>query len=380
MNSYSPTDFNFYAPTRIIFGAGSLARLPELVEDVGGADASIFLVTGRHSLRAQGALEGILADLSCHRVTHYDGALPFPSPELVDQAVEACRSLAPDVVVAVGGGSALDLGKLVAVLTANPGPSVDYGNRHRHLSQRGLPFIAVPTTSGSSSEVTSGAALWQMEEKVSYAVNHPLMFSRVALVDPDLALSMPGELAAATGMDAFSSAFESYWSREAQPMTDALALRVIRLYSQNLEVSCRNADTGARTNCALAATMSGVGYTNSRPNVCHAFSRPLTLFWGAAHGQAVGITLPSFLAWNAEAIPDKLPALWEALGVSGLEEAQDGLTRLMSSCGLHTRLGQLGVTSQDLDQVLDHVPWERTAMLPRPITRDDAGQILEGLL
>ena len=197
-------DFSFFMPTRIIFGPGSLARLPDLVEELGGARASVFLVTGRQSLRAQGTQERVLRDISRFRVVHYDGALPFPSPELVDQAREACRQAAPNLVVAIGGGSALDMGKLMAILMTNPGPSIDYGTGHRQITERGVPFIAVPTTSGSSSEVTSGAALWQMDQAASFGVNHPYMFPTIALVDPDLAMSMPGELAGASGMDAFT--------------------------------------------------------------------------------------------------------------------------------------------------------------------------------
>ena len=374
------SDFNFYMPTRVIFGPGSLSRLAELVEGVGGSRAHVFLVTGRQSLKAQGTLERVLKDLSRFKVTHYDGALPFPSPELMDQTAETCRKAGADVVVSIGGGSALDLGKVVAMLMANQGPSLDYGMGRRQIEKRGLPFIAVPTTSGSSSEVTGGAALWDMEGKASFRVGGPLMYPTIALVDPDLAMSMPIELAAATGMDAFSSAFESYWSREAQPMTDSLALRVIRIYAQNLEASCRNADEAARINCALASTMSGVGYTNSRPNICHAFSQPLTLFWGVAHGQAVCVTLPDFLAWNAEAIPEKLPALWEALGVTGLEEAQQRLTEIMTNCGLVTSLSPMGVTRNDLDLILERLPWERLAQIPRSMNKVDARPILEVLL
>ena len=380
MDVDSLASFGFHAPTKIVFGSGSLARLPEEVERLGGPGASVFLVTGSQSLRAQGTLERVLSDLSRFQVTLYERVSPFPSSDQIDQAVEVCRRGGPDLVVAVGGGSAIDLAKLVAVLTANPGPSMEYGNTTRKIEKPGLPFIAVPTTSGSSSEVTSAAAIWDMDQKASYGVLNPLMFPDVALVDPDLAMSMPGVLAAATGMDAFTSAFESYWSLESQPMTDALALEVIRLYNRNLEASCRKGDRAARTNCSLAATISGVGYINSRPNVCHAFSRPLTLLWGIAHGQAVGVSLPACLGWNAPAISEKLPALWDALDVEGLEEAQEMLTNLMEKCGLHTRLGQMGVARDSLETFLDYLPWERLATVPRSMSRADAGSILEALL
>ena len=380
MNALSQREFSFHSPTRIVFGPGSLNRLADLIEERCGAGAPIFLVTGKESLRAQGALSQVLESLGRFRTTLYDGALPFPSAEQVDGALEVCREAGPEAVVSIGGGSALDLGKLLAVLMANPGPSLDYGTGSRRIHNPGLPFIAVPTTSGSSSEVTESVALWQWNEKTSYNVRHAFMFPTIALVDPELTMSMPRELAAASGMDAFSSAFESYWSLEAQPMTDALALRVVRIFAENLEASCRDGDPSARAACSLAATMSGVGYSNSRPNVCHAFSRPLTLLWRVSHGQAVGITLPTFLEWNAKAIPGKLTALWEALGVAGLDEAVARLTQIMVACGLKTRLTELGATAEDLDMVLDHVAWERLAIMPARVSREEARGLLQALL
>ena len=380
MMDHVVSNHGFYMPTRIIFGPETLARLPDLVEDVAGPDAHVFLVTGRNNLNAHGTLQQILNDLSRFQVTHYGETLPFAPPEQVDVALEECRNRKATVVVGIGGGSVLDLAKLVAVLTANPGPSLDYGTGARKIQQRGLPYIAVPTTSGSSSEVTSAARVWQFDQRASFAVSHWSMFPTVAIVDPDLAQSMPQDLAAATGMDAFTSAFESYWATESQPMTDALALKVIRLYSENLEASCIQADPEARANCALAATISGVGYSNSRPNICHAFSQPLTLLNNVPHGQAVGISLGVCLNWNSQAIDHKLPALWEALGVDGLEEAVSRVDQIMHNCGMKTQLGDLGFGSGDLEEILDLVPWYRLGIIPREMSRTQAHSTLESLL
>jgi alcohol dehydrogenase class IV len=243
-----------------------------------------------------------------------------------------------------------------------------------------LPVLAVPTTSGSSSEVTPFAAFWDPAAKRSWHLATPGLFPAVALVDPELALGMPAQLAAVTGADAFTSAFESYWSREAGPLTDALNLEVIRLFAAHLERSVRDADPDARAACALAATTSGLAYTNSRPNVCHAVSSPLTLFWGVAHGQAVAVTLPAFLRWVAPAIAPKLPALWGALGVDGLDGAMARLGALLAACGLETRLAGLGLGAGDVETLVEHMRWDRTAVLPRPLGRDDARAIFRELL
>ena len=314
------------------------------------------------------------------RVTLFDQVTPFPGPKLVEDAVAACRESSSQVVVAIGGGSTIDVGKIVSVLGAHEGTCQEYLSGERKISHHGLPFIAAPTTSGSSSEVTSGAAVWDWEAKRSINLIHPGMFPDVAIVDPDLAMSMPKELAAMTGMDAFTSAFESYWSIEAEPVSDALDLQVIRLLSIHLERSCNKGDSESRSWCSLASTMSGVAYSNSHPNVCHAIGSPLTLYWEVAHGQAVGITLPSMLRWTAPAISSKLPALWDALGVNGLEEATGRIAQIMENCGLMTGLSSLGITTGGLDTLVEHTRWNRVAALPTPLVHDDLRGLLQDLI
>jgi alcohol dehydrogenase class IV len=372
--------FTWLNPTKVNFGAGGLAKLRSIVDNIAGPASRVFLITGLSSLRRQGTLQKVLDDLGEARVTLFDKASPFPSPELVDRALEECRAAAANVVVAIGGGSPLDLGKAVAILMTHEGTSREYGFGERTLQRRGIPFIAVPTTSGSSSEVTPFAALWDMEAKSSMRFGSPLAFPEVAIVDPELTLSMPKSLAAVTGMDAFTSAFEAYWSMESEPLADAIELQVIRLFAANLERSCLQGDLESRSWCALAATMSGIAYSNSRPNACHAIGNPLTIFWGAEHGQAVGISLPALLAWNAPAISHKLPALWDALGVKDLNEATNRLAQIIERCGLESRLSGLGLQSSDMETLLDHIRWDRVGVLPRALSREDARGLLEKLM
>jgi alcohol dehydrogenase class IV len=363
-----------------MFGIGELSKLPQIVNEMSGAQSRVFLVTGRRSLRARGILQKVVESIGRTRVRVFDEVTPFPSPDLVDEATSVCRESLADIVVGIGGGSALDLAKCVAILMAHDGSAAEYATRAKGIERRGLPFIAVPTTSGSSSEVTSGAALWDMDAKRVMGISSPLMFPDVAIVDPELMMSMPKPLAAVTGMDAFTSAFESYWSTEAEPVADAIDLEVIRMFAANLDRSSIQGDLESRSICALAATMSGIAYSNSHPNACHAVGGPLTLFWGVEHGQAVGISLTSFLRWVAPAIPHKLPALWNALGVDDLDEAVARITRIMERCGLKTRLTGLGIGLDDLDTIVENIRRERTSFLPRPMSRDEMKSVLDELL
>ncbi len=351
-----------------------------MLDQVAGGQSRVFLVTGQSHLRRSGILHQVLEGIGSSRITLFDRVAPFPGPQLVAEAVDACRQSSPQVVVAIGGGSVIDVGKLVGVLAAHEGPPENYLAGERTIIHGGLPFIAVPTTSGSSSEVTSGAAVWDWEARRSINFIHTKLFPDVAIVDPDLAMTMPKELAAITGIDAFTSAFESYWSKESEPVSDALDLQVIRWFGSYLESSCNNADLDSRSWCSLAATMSGVAYSNSHPNVCHAIGSPLTLFWKVDHGQAVGVTLATMLRWTAPAIANKLSALWEALGVTDLEEATRRIVEIMKNCGLKTNLSDLGVTTDSLDTLVEHTRWDRVTALPTSLGHDDLKGLLRGLM
>ena len=193
----------------MIFGPGRLAELPAAIEQVAGAQARVFLVTGQRNLRESGVLQKVVDSTGTPRVTLFDRVPPFPGPQVVADALDACRRSSSHLVVAIGGGSAIDTGKIVSVLMPHEGSWDEYLAGERKISHHGVPFIAVPTTSGSSSEVTAGAAVWDWEAKRSINLIHPGMFPDVAIVDPELALTMPKELAALTGIDAFTSAFES---------------------------------------------------------------------------------------------------------------------------------------------------------------------------
>src|SRR5262249_54507757 len=243
-------------PTRVVFGAGVLARLPALANELAGPGERILLVTGRKSLRASGVLARVLDQLGPARVAVFDDVPPFPSPDVADAALAALRASGAGLVVGIGGGSALDVAKAAAILATHDGQAREFATGQgitpaKAFERPSLPFIAAPTTPGSSSEVTPFAGLWDVAAKRSLHLTGPRLFPSVALVDPDLALGMAAELAAVTGVDALTSAFESYWSKEASPISDALNLEVIRLYAGHLERSCREADRASRAGCAL---------------------------------------------------------------------------------------------------------------------------------
>ena len=168
-------NFTWHHPTRILYGIGKLKELPTEVGSLVEKGSPVFLVTGRTSLKARGILQKVLDGLSEYDVTVFNDVRPFPSPENVDSAVAACRAANAKIVVAIGGGSAMDLAKAVAILAVHEGSALEFATHEREFRRKGLPFIASPTTSGSSSEVTSGSALWDLEGKKHYGLGGPMM-------------------------------------------------------------------------------------------------------------------------------------------------------------------------------------------------------------
>jgi len=374
------SQFSWYNPTRIHFGSGKLATLETLIEEQVGKNSKVFLVTGTTFLKKHGILQRIFQNCSTTKFHLFDKVVPYPSPTLVDRAIIECRESQAQIVVAVGGGSALDLAKVVATVTPQKGLTMDYLSGNRVMSIESLPFIAIPTTSGSSSEVTPFAPLWDMETPQKLAFSGQHMFPTVAIVDPDLALTMPKKLAAATGMDAFTSAFESYWSTDSHSMSEKLNLEVIRLFKDNLVISCTTGDKTARSNCSYAATISGVAYSNVRPNVCHALGVPLSLIYDMDHGESVGITLPLVLKAVAPNMPNKLSALLSAFRVDTLDRLLDSLVLMMQHCGLRTNFKDMGMTETVINRMLDFVEWERLLRSPTVFDQQSVKEIFMQLL
>jgi alcohol dehydrogenase class IV len=280
-------------------------------------------------------------------------------------------------VVAVGGGSTLDLGKSVAALSPGGGRTIDYLAGDARLDGPGLPFVAVPTTAGTGSEVTPWATIWDKGAGRKHSLEHPTMFPGHAIVDPELALSLSPAVTASSGMDALTQAVEAYWSKRSQPISDLYALGAIRRIMANLESAHAEGTIEARTAMAEGSLISGLAFSNTQPTICHSLSYPMTALFGVSHGQAVSVTLPAFLLWNADAIQAKLPPLFEAFGVASLEDAVSRIRALMTSVGLSVTLSGLGIGDDEMEAVLEQGFYaDRADNNPKLITIQEARQIL----
>jgi len=344
--------FEFAAATRIIFGEGMAATLPDLARTFG---ARPFVVTGGSRERAQALVSALSAETFA--------VSGEPTVDLVREGARHAREAACDVVISIGGGSAIDAGKAIAILATNGGEPLEFletVGKGRTISVPPLPFIAVPTTAGTGSEVTRNAVLGSTEHRIKASLRSPLMLPRVAVVDPELTYGLPPEVTAFTGLDALTQLIEPYVSIRANPLVDAICVAGIERIASALRRAYHNgADRDARRDMALASLFGGLALANAGLGVVHGFAAPLGGQWKAPHGALCAALLPHGMAANLAALrarAPKHPALEHYAVVARLltgrseASAEDGIDWVRALCAEFKIpvLRAWGITEADL--------------------------------
>lgn len=281
-----------------------------------------------------------------------------PSIKNVQDGVAACKQAGADVIVAVGGGSAIDTAKGIGIIVTNPEFS-DVRSLEGVAPTKSpcLPLIAVPTTAGTAAEVTINYVITDEENRRKFVCVDPHDIPILAVVDGDLMASMPTSLAAATGMDALTHAIEGYICRGAWEMSDMFALKSIELIAQNLRRAVLASCPAAIENMALAQYIAGMGFSNVGLGVVHAMAHPLGAFYDTPHGIANAVLLPTVMEFNAPATGEKYRHIAKAMGVFGTEmmssteyqeAACDAVRQLSIDLGIPQRLADIGVKEGDL--------------------------------
>jgi len=292
--------FEFATATRIVFGEGTAATLPELARAIG---ARQLLVTGASGERAASLVSALSAETF---------AVPGePTVDLVREGVRRVQETACDVVISVGGGSAIDAGKAIAAIATNGGEPFEFlevVGKGRAIAVPPLPFIAVPTTAGTGSEVTRNAVLGSTEHGVKASLRSPMMLPRVAVIDPELTYGLPPAVTAYTGLDAMTQLIEPYVSVRANPLADALCVEGMKRVAGALRRAFHDgADRDARRDMALASLFGGLALANAGLGVVHGFAAPLGGQWKAPHGALCAALLPHSMAANVAALRARAP-------------------------------------------------------------------------
>jgi alcohol dehydrogenase class IV len=297
--------FEFATAARIIFGPGELGKVGGIAAEMG---SRALLVTGA-DLRRAGRLMGYLADHHVQVDTFQVAG--EPSIPVVRQGVEIARGQRVELVISMGGGSALDAGKAIAALATNPGDIHEYVEvigEGKPLVQTPLPFIAIPTTAGTGSEVTRNAVLGAPEEGIKVSMRSAMMLPRVALVDPELTYSLPPQITASTGMDALTQLLEAFVCVQANPMTDAICRQGMRLAAQSLRVAFIDGQNApARQDMAIASLFGGLALANAKLGAVHGFAAVLGGLYNAPHGAICARLLPEVMLVNLRALNERQP-------------------------------------------------------------------------
>jgi alcohol dehydrogenase class IV len=405
------TAFEIAAPTRIVFGAGVVAQVADIARALGTRP---LLVTGATSARAVGLLAALV------RVGRPPAIPPLavagePTVALVSDAVAAARAAGCDLVIAYGGGSALDAGKAIAALLGNDGDALDYlevVGRGCALERPGVPFVAVPTTAGTGSEVTRNAVLTSPAHQIKASLRSPLMLARAAVVDPDLLVGLPPAVIASGGLDALSQLIEPFLSVRANPFTDALARAGIARSARSLRRGYEDARAGAadaapsasaptrtrvaavtceaaaiREDLALASLFGGLCLANAGLGAVHGFAAPIGGTWPAPHGATCAALLPHALRVNLRALEARAPDhpardRFRELAtlLTGQPEARaadgiawlDGLATALAVPGL----ARYGVTAGDVAALVQKAKVASSMKAnPLPLTDDELNEI-----
>jgi alcohol dehydrogenase class IV len=350
-----------------------------------------FVVVGRTLKRAQPLLEKLKEHDFEYEIFNVPGE---PTTDLVLEALQRVRRAQFQFVIGIGGGSVLDTGKVVAALITNPGHLSDYLEiigKGRQISQAPVPYIAIPTTSGTGAEVTRNAVLADVEHQVKVSMRSPLMLPNLAVIDPVLTYSMPPDITASTGLDAFTQLMEAYVSNKANPLTDGICREGLQRAAQSLWKAYKDgSDKTARENMSLASLFGGLALANAKLGAVHGFASPLGGIFSAPHGFICGRLLPFVMEINVKSLRSRAPdpealARYDEVAriITGKDTAQaaNGVEWIQNLCKQLKvpPLSTIGISETDIPMVVEKSK-KASSMKGNPIrlTDEELTEILNG--
>ncbi|GAX89008.1 iron-containing alcohol dehydrogenase [Effusibacillus lacus] len=373
----------FKNPTEIVYGCNSTKQLRPTLNKY--RYKRVLVITDPGIVKA-GLVQEITGQLEGLEYAVFDEVEPNPSVRTCEKAFALSQELKPDVLVGLGGGSAIDVAKVVGLLATNGGRVVDYEGIDT-FSQPILPLIAIPTTAGTASEVTIFTVITDMERQYKLTIGGFKLAPRWALVDPLMTQTMPKPITASTGLDALVHAIESYTSRMAYPISKALAREAIRLISGNLRQAVYNGDQlEARDKMLMGSLLAGLAFNNTRLGNCHAMSHPVSAMFGVPHGVANSILIPHVMEFNAMAVPELFADIAEDMGenTQGLTimgkawKSVESVVQLSRDIGIPNRLSDFNVKSDKIQEMAqDAMKSGNILVNPRKTSMDDLVALYE---
>ncbi|RFU64826.1 iron-containing alcohol dehydrogenase [Peribacillus glennii] len=367
----------FKNPTQITYGLGAANQLRNIIDQQGYKNVLIITDSG---IVKTGLIDQLTRQFDNINYAIFDGTKPNPTVENCEAALELLTEINAEAVVAMGGGSSIDVAKAVCLLSTNEGSIVGYEGIDT-CSNDLLPLIAIPTTAGTASEVTTFTVITDEERQYKFTVGGIRLAPKWALVDPMVTKSLPSHITAATGLDALVHALESYTSKMATPISKALAREAIRKISGNLRQAVYNGDNiTARDNMLMGSLLAGLAFNNTRLGNCHALSHPVSAIYGVPHGVANSILIPHVMEFNALAVPELFSDIAEDMGenLAGMtlmeraHAAVNAVKKLSKDINIPSDFSHYNVDESQLDRMAkDALLSGNIAVNPRKTTYDD---------
>ena len=377
----------FFVSSDVTFGKNAAKELPRILKEFKAKNVMVVYDAG---VKMAGIAEKVLAEVEKAdvKVTVFDGVIPNPTNEVVEEAAEIAQRENIDVFVAVGGGSSIDLTKAVNILMTNPDPIGQYGGIGL-VKESVLPLIAIPTTAGTSSEITNVVALTDTKAVCKYVIIDNKIVADKVIADPEFTKTMPAGVTAATGMDAITHAVESYISNMSTALTEYHSIKALQIFHEYLPKAVANgSDMEEREKMMLGCLIAGFGFSNANLGLVHGIAHTLRAHFHLAHGVANATVLPYVMEYNADSCPEKMVNLAKAidLPVSG-DLAKDKyllskeLLKMTKTVGIKT-LSELGVEEKDFEMIAEDVLKEPVlGFNPKQgVTKEDVISILKKAL
>lgn len=370
----------FHMPSRLYFGPGEINGLKVIVDEYLKARHPV-LVTDKGIVQS-GLLEKVLPKLS--GITVFDGIQANPKSDTINTIAGEIRRLKPDLVIGLGGGSPLDAGKALALLGTNDGNIEDYEGKEKYKNDP-LPFLAVPTTCGTGSEVTWVSVITDVNRKFKMSIKGPKMYPAVSIVDPDLIKTLPPSIIASTGLDALTHAVEAYLSIPATLITDYNAVKAVKLILGSIERAVADIENhhADRENLMLGSTIAGFAFGNSDVTAVHCISESIGALYDIPHGVANSIFLPHVLSYNLPACFKKMAVLARHSGIDEADDTKASTVFIQKIQALSKRLGipeftELKIGKDQFERIAK-MSFENnsTPSNPRKLDGEDYYKILE---
>lgn len=339
--------WDYQQPVAIRFGNGRVREIKDVAAEMGLTEGG--LLVSEKLFATNGTAEKIVKDSEGTISEIFSDFSPNPDVTEVDKAAALIREKHLKFVVAMGGGSAMDLAKSAASIAFTNDSIADYHGTGKAMPQEHLPIIAVPTTAGTGSEVTCVSVLTNRALGKKAPIVSDGFFPSVAIIDPELTYSVPPHVTASTGMDVLSQAIEGYWSKGHQPICDACAIHAAPLVFKYLPIAVAEPDNAeARQKMCEASVIAGLAFTLPKTTSSHACSFPLTNIYGIPHGEACGLTLDWFARVNADAQHGRVQEFARAIGFKNVDAMADAIQELKVKVGLRTGLKDLNLNAEQI--------------------------------